>query len=78
MENEDNQRVEELKQAVWETWLRSVKSGMGCGTPTEMVKEYGFTGDFAGLDRHFKDPLEIAGALERVRDESGNLLFRCF
>jgi hypothetical protein len=66
--------MEKLKEAVWQTWLRQVKSGMGCGTPTEMVKEYGFTGPFAGLDNHFKNPLEIAGALENVQEK---ICMRC-
>jgi hypothetical protein len=61
--------MEKLKEAVWQTWLGQVRGGMGCGTPTEMVKEYGFTGPFAGLDKHFKHPLEIAEALENVRDD---------
>jgi hypothetical protein len=58
--------VEELKDAVWQTWLRGVESGMGSGTPTEMVKEYGFTGDFAGLDDHYKNPWELVNALEQA------------
>lgn len=61
--------MENLKDAVWKTWLRSVKGGMGAGTPTMMLKEYGFTGHFAGLDNHFRDPLEIAHALEELNDE---------
>jgi hypothetical protein len=63
-----NLRVEELKEAVWQTWLRMVKSGMGAGSPTEMVKEYGFTGDFAGLDDYYKHPLEMVPALEQALD----------
>jgi hypothetical protein len=66
--------MEKLKEAVWQTWLRSIKGGMGCGTPTEMAKEYGFTGPFAGLDKHFKDPLEIAWALEELEQE---ICFEC-
>jgi hypothetical protein len=61
-----NLRVEELKDAVWQTWLRGVESGMGSGTPTEMVKEYGFTGHFAGLDAHYKDPMEFVIGLENA------------
>jgi len=60
--------MEKLKDAVWKTWLRSVKSGMGYDTPTEMVKASGFTGHFAGLNKHFKDPLEIAEALEELQE----------
>lgn len=61
--------VNRLKDAVWKSWLRGVKSGMGAGTPTEMLKEYGFTGDFAGLIRHYSHPLEIADPLEDALKE---------
>lgn len=62
--------MEKLKDAVWKTWLRSVKSGMGSDSPYTYVREYGFTGHFAGLGKHFKDPMEIAGALADVLDET--------
>ena len=61
--------MEKLKDAVWKTWLRSVKSGMGSDSPYTYVRQYGFTGDFAGLDKHFKDSMEIAGALEELQEK---------
>jgi hypothetical protein len=45
---------------------------MGWGTPTETLKEYGFTGAFAGLNRAgegYSHPLEMADALEDALKE---------
>ena len=61
--------TENLKEAVWKTWLRSVKGGMGSDSPYTYLNQYGFTGHFAGLDKHFNDPREIAHALEELNDE---------
>jgi hypothetical protein len=49
---------DKLKDAVFAEWVYSVKSGMG-GSIRDMLRQYGFTGDFTGLDKHFDSLREL-------------------
>ena len=61
---------EKLMGAVFLNWLSFVRAGKGKGrTVAEMIEEYGFTGDFAGLNKFYKDPQEMAEAIERFLAE---------
>jgi len=43
---------EKLKEAVWQEWLYHVKGAKGSSTVTELIEQYGFTGNFTGLNKH--------------------------
>lgn len=60
--------IEKLKEAVWQEWLDFVRCAKGLDSVNYLVKKYGFTGMFTGLEGHITKET-LVNVLQKVLNE---------